>query len=60
MASRFEDAADQIALLKEVMERQPNFAPVISVPLDVAFLYKDQFVALHTVAERGSESTPKA
>jgi hypothetical protein len=56
--ARFEDEGDQIALLKEVMERQQNLPPMIKVTLDLAFLCQDQFVAIRTVAERASEPTP--
>jgi hypothetical protein len=54
--TRFEKEEDQIALLKEVMEREPNFPPILLFLLPVALQYKDDLMALRTVAERGGHN----
>jgi len=51
--ARFETEEDQIALLTEVMEREPNLPPIPQFLLPVALQYKDDLMALRTVAERG-------
>jgi len=43
---RFEKEEDQIALLKEVMEREPNFPRKLELLLQVAFLYQDELMAI--------------
>jgi hypothetical protein len=50
--ARFEKEEDQIALLTEVMEREPNFPPILSFLLPVALQYEDDFLALRTIALR--------
>jgi hypothetical protein len=54
--ARFEKEEDQIALLKEIMEREPNFPPMLEFLLPVAFLYRDDLMALKIVAERGGSN----
>jgi hypothetical protein len=44
--ARFEKEEDQIALLKEIMEREPNFPPMLEFLLPVALQYKDDLMAL--------------
>jgi hypothetical protein len=54
--ARFETEEDQIALLTEVMEREPNFPPILLFLLPVALQHRDDLMALRTVAERGGHN----